>query len=738
MESVDMQNDLPTLPQEAYATLKRVFGFDDFLTLQDRAVANVLDGRDTLLVLPTGGGKSLCYQLPALLLDGLTVVVSPLISLMQDQVVQLREVGVAAAFLNSSLLQVEQAAVLQAARSGEIKLLYIAPETLLRSEILPALDECDVACLAVDEAHCISAWGHDFRPEYRQLAQVRARFAGAACIALTATATPRVQSDIVDNLALTDADRIIGGFNRPNLNLAAAPRVDDLTQLLAFLADHRDQSGIIYCSTRKLVDSLTAALQGQGWRALAYHAGLDSQTRARNQAEWVRDDVGVMVATVAFGMGIDKSNVRFIVHYNLPKSLENYYQEIGRAGRDGLPSDCLLLFTAQDLVTMRFFIDQGAEEERRGSELRLQSMLRFAQTDQCRRSVLLDHFGTRFEPPCDTCDNCLADPDDDQRTDVTVSAQKFLSCVYRTDQRFGIAHVVNVLRGSKDKKVLQNGHDQLSTYGIGMEHTTKEWKDLAQHFIIQGLLVQDPQFGSLQLTPKAREVLRGEQTVSVVVQQPAKAKAVAVDHDLGLFEILRRLRKELADETGVPPYVIFSDRSLVEMAAHFPQNDSQLLAMHGVGETKLSRYGAQFLDAIRAYCQEHGLTWQPLTTRSPTAKSTPSVSLTKRRFEEVGERFAAGESLEQIRAAYNVQTNTVVNHLSTYVSEGHTLDPDALLALSTLDADEQARVAALFAELGTEQLSPVFTALNGNVSYDELRVLRMVLICRARLQQDPV
>ncbi|MEZ4558121.1 MAG: DNA helicase RecQ [Caldilineaceae bacterium] len=727
-----MQSATPTLPPEAHATLKRVFGFDEFYPLQTRAIANVLDGRDTLLVLPTGGGKSLCYQLPALLRDGLTVVVSPLISLMQDQVTQLRENGVDAAFLNSSLVHADQAAVLQAARQGGIKLLYVAPETLLRPEVLLALEAANVTVFAVDEAHCISAWGHDFRPEYRQLAQVRTRFADAACIALTATATPRVQTDIVDNLALRDVDRIIGSFNRPNLTLAAALRVDDLTQLLAFLADHQDQSGIIYCSTRKLVDALTAALEERGWSARAYHAGLDAHTRAQNQAAWVRDDVALMIATVAFGMGIDKSNVRFIVHYNLPKSLENYYQEIGRAGRDGLPSDCLLLFTAQDMRTMRFFIDEGAEEERRGRELRLQAMLRFAQTDQCRRTVLLDYFGSAFTPPCDTCDNCLADPDDAERTDVTVAAQKFLSCVARTEQRFGITHVVNVLRGSQEKKLLQHGHDQLSTYGIGMEHSTRMWKELAQHFIMQGLLVQDPQYGSLQLTDKAWRVMKSELPVTVAVQQTRTSKTASVDYDVELFEILRRLRKELADAANVPPYVIFSDRSLVEMAAHFPQNDTQLLAMHGVGETKLDRYGAQFLDAIRGYSREHDKRWRPLTAQAAPAVSTPSPSLLKRRFEEVGERFAAGEPLERIRASYNVKMRTVIGHLATYVQAGHTLDADALLALSTLDPDTQAQVEATFERLGPQQLTPVFEALNGTVAYEELHLLRLVYLCRTR------
>ncbi len=718
---------MTALPPEAHGALKRIFGYDSFYPLQERAIANVLAGRETLLVLPTGGGKSLCYQLPALLLDGLTVVVSPLISLMQDQVTQLRELGVKALFLNSTLLHREQAAVLEQARTGALDLLYVAPETLLRPEVLLTLEQSEVACLAIDEAHCISAWGHDFRPEYRQLAAVRTRFADAACIALTATATPRVQQDIVDNLAFQPGERIIGDFNRPNLSLAAALRMDDLTQLLAFLDTRRDQPGIIYCSTRKLVDRLTAALQEQGWSARAYHAGLDARARQENQAAWVRDDVSVMVATIAFGMGIDKSNVRFIVHYNLPKSLENYYQEIGRAGRDGLPADCLLLYSTQDLATMRFFIDEGAEEERRGRELRLQAMLRFADTDQCRRSVLLPYFGGRFEPPCSACDNCTTDPDAVDRTDVTVAAQKLLSCVYRTDQRFGIGHVVKVLRGSRDKKVLQLGHDRLSTYGIGAEHSTAEWKELAQHFIMQGLLNQHPEYGSLTLTQKAWQVMRGEETVGVVLRQTRAAKAVSIATDLALFDILRGLRKEVADAANVPPYVIFSDRSLVEMAAHYPQNEQQLLAMHGVGEAKLARYGERFLTAIRAYSREHDRTWQPLRQR-PTAVAPPR-SLTQRRFEEVGERFVAGESIDDLRAVYGVKLRTILGHLNKYMLAGHSLDPDAVRAASQLDPATQETVLETFAELQTDYLTPVFEALEGRVSYDELSLLRLVYVC---------
>ncbi len=718
-----------SLPAAAYATLKRVFGYDSFLPLQAEAVTNVLMDRDTLLVLPTGGGKSLCYQLPALLLDGLTVVVSPLISLMQDQVAQLRELGVAAELLNSTLIHAEQTAVLGRARAGETKLLYMAPETLLKPAVLQSLEVGGVACLAIDEAHCISSWGHDFRPEYRRLADVRRRFGDAVCVALTATATPRVQQDIQNSLGLAEAACLIGSFDRPNLMLRAQPRVDGVAQLLAFLDAHRDESGIVYCSTRKQVDDLAASLRARGWTALPYHAGLDTGERVKNQTAWVRDDVAIMVATVAFGMGIDKSNVRYIVHFNLPKSIENYYQEIGRAGRDGLPAECLLLYSHQDLSTMRFFIEEGAEEERRGRELRLQAMQRFAETENCRRDVILPYFGDDFMPPCEQCDNCLGEGDDAERTDVTIAAQKFLSCVARTDQRFGITHVIKVLRGSSDKKVLAMGHDRLSTYGIGMEHPVAAWKELAQQFISQGLLSQDPEYGSLRLTERAYAVFKGE-PVSIILRQAKVVQAAPVDYDTTLFAELRKLRKELADAAGVPPYVIFSDRSLVEMAAHFPQNEEQFLAMHGVGEAKLASYGARFLTLLTAYSEANGLQWKPSAQpASSNSGSGASARGGKRRFEEVGERFAAGEPLEGIRASYNVQMRTILGHLTKYVQAGNRLDPAVLQAESQLDPAQQQQVLDTFTELQTDYLTPVFEALDGQISYDELNVLRLVHVC---------
>ncbi len=730
----DALTGLPDDPMAAArSTLKSVFGYDDFWPLQAESIANIFKRRDTLIIMPTGGGKSLCFQLPALIFPGMSVVVSPLISLMQDQVSQLLDSGVAAAYINSTLAYAEQTRIMQQARNGEIKLLYMAPETLLRPEMLVLLDDCKIDCLAIDEAHCISSWGHDFRPEYRQLRSVRDRLPQAICVALTATATPRVQTDIAEILGFSAENAFIGSFNRENLFLSAEPRLDGMGQLLNFLSNHREQSGIIYCSTRKDVEGVAYRLGQLGWSALPYHAGLDSGTRRKNQEDWVRDNVPIMVATVAFGMGIDKSNVRFVAHYNLPQSVENYYQEIGRAGRDGLRSDCLLLYSVADMMTQRFFIDSGAESEKAGRSARLQAMWRYAEAQDCRRIPLLAYFGETLAEPCGHCDGCLRSSDDADQVDVTVEAQKFLSCVKRTGERFGASHIINVLRGSQAKKILQFGHDKLSTYAIGVDHSTAEWKDLAQQFIAKGLLEQDMKYGSLQLTDQGYNVLQGE-TVTIrqrampVSSSTSAAGTASVPQDIELFNQLRALRKQLADEVNLPAYIVFSDRALVEMATYFPQNEGQLLAINGVGDKKLERYGEPFLELLKTYCGEREI--QPVAKGAPMRAARPMSTPGKKRFEEVGERFVAGESVEEIRASYNVKISTVIQNLARYQQAGYEVDGRRAIECSTLEADGQERVFAAFEELGVERLAPVYEALGQQISYDELHLLRFVYISR--------
>ncbi|MFW6070668.1 MAG: DNA helicase RecQ, partial [bacterium] len=550
------------------AALKTVFGFDDFRPLQEQVIDNVLDKRDTLAVMPTGSGKSLCFQLPALLFPGLTVVVSPLISLMEDQVMQLREMGVAAAYLNSTLDYDSYLGVVERVRRGRVRLLYAAPETLLRPETLVLLEQVPVDCLTIDEAHCISEWGHDFRPEYRQLTDLRRRLPDAVCLAITATATEHVRQDIKDSLDIPDAQAYVASFNRENLFLEVAQKTDVLGQTLAFLRERRGQAGIIYCTTRKQVDVLTEQLRANGYAALPYHAGLPDHTRRRHQRQFMHDNADIIVATVAFGMGINKSNVRFILHVDLPKNLESYYQQIGRAGRDGLPADCLLLYSYSDVHTINYFIREQDPAQQPGAQARLEAMIGFAEAKLCRRQPLLNYFGEAYdEENCDNCDNCTREQQ--ELADLTEPAQKFLSCVKRTGEIYGASHIINVLRGSKAKRVLSRGHDKLTTYNIGREFSTKQWKQLARQFIQMGLLTQDMTHGSLKLTKKGYGVFRGETVKGVLPQKEQRAprrerraeSAVDGEHDAELFELLRARRRALAEEAGLPPYTVFQDRT---------------------------------------------------------------------------------------------------------------------------------------------------------------------------------
>jgi ATP-dependent DNA helicase RecQ len=724
----------PQSPVPSSSLLKSIFGYDAFWPLQTEIIDNVLARRDTLAVMPTGGGKSLCYQLPALLFDGLTLVISPLIALMQDQVDQLRALGVPAAFLNSSVDYRSYIETMEAVRQGRIKLLYTSPETLLRPETLVMLDQSRLDCLTIDEAHCISQWGHDFRPEYRQLLPVRQRYPRAVCLAFTATATERVRQDIAQQLGFETANTFVASFNRANLRLTCRPRSDGLAQVLAVLEAQRGQSGIIYCSTRDTVDRLAARLGELGWPALPYHAGLDDATRRRNQRDFVRADVAVMVATVAFGMGINKPNVRFVLHFNLPKDLESYYQEIGRAGRDGLPSECLLLYGQKDVATIQYFIEEGAPSQQAGATARLQAMLRYAQTGGCRRTPLLAYFGEHFGgEPCDACDNCLANQAGGEKIDLTEPARTFLTCVQETGQLFGAAHIANVLRGSQAKKVLQHRHDRLASYSSGRQHSDRQWSRFGQEFIVAGLLEQDMSHGGLRLTAAGREVLAGTRQVWVAApEQPVEAPASLAPstHDRGLFEALRALRRELATAANTPPFVIFSDRTLVEMATYCPQSPQRLAEMDGVGQVKLERYGQAFLTVLRDYCAAHGLAERSKAPRVLPGQIGLIDGLAKRRFVEVGELFAAGYSVEQLQIQYGVQRSTIVGHLYNYQRSGAPVDGQRVRAVSTLGPEQQEQVLALFDELETEALTPIFQALNGAISYEELHIMRVVYLSR--------
>ena len=590
--------------------LQRVFGHADFRGPQQAIIEHITAGGDALVLMPTGGGKSLCYQVPALLRDGVGVVVSPLIALMQDQVEALRQVGVCAEFLNSTLDGESAARIERAMLAGDLDLLYVAPERLLTSRFLSLLDRAPIALFAIDEAHCVSQWGHDFRREYRELTVLHERWPDVPRIALTATADPPTQREIAERLQLEDAQWFVSSFDRPNIRYSVVQKDNGKRQLLEFLREHRDEAGIVYCLSRRKVDQTAETLAGLGFKALPYHAGLDAEIRATNQRRFLREDGVVMVATIAFGMGIDKPDVRFVAHMDLPKSLEGYYQETGRAGRDGEPAEAWLCYGLGDMVLLKQMIEQSeAGEERKQLERRkLDQLLGYCESMRCRRQVLLAGFGETYPQPCGNCDNCLQPADS---WDATQAARKALSCVYRTGQRFGVVHLIEVLRGGDSERIRQFGHDKLSTYGIGGDMDVKAWRGVFRQLVAAGLLEVDAEgFGGLRLTDASRAVLTGAQTVTLRKELPGKKQrerdagprtGVPVEpQDLPLFRALRDLRARLAREQNVPAYVIFHDSTLRNIAERRPESLTELAQVGGIGGAKLERYGAEVINVVRA------------------------------------------------------------------------------------------------------------------------------------------
>lgn len=598
--------------------LRQVFGYQQFRGEQAAIIDSVCAGHDTLVLMPTGGGKSLCYQIPALVRDGIAIIISPLIALMQDQVAALREYGVAAAMLNSGLSSEAQRDIEQQLRAGQLKLLYVAPERLLLPRTLELLQSLQqrhgLALFAIDEAHCVSAWGHDFRPEYLQLSVLAEQFPQVPRVALTATADTRTRHDIEQRLALTNANVFVAGFDRPNIRYQIQLKQQARQQLLGFLRrEQQGQSGIVYCLSRNKVEETASWLREQGFHALAYHAGLSAELRAQNQHAFLHDDNVIMVATVAFGMGIDKPDVRFVAHLDMPRSIEAYYQETGRAGRDGLPAVAWMVYGLQDAITLQKMLGQSEadEQQKRIEKNRLETMLGLCETTQCRRQVLLNYFDGEQHARCGNCDNCLEPP---QTFDGTTLAQKALSCIYRTGQRFGVGYLIDVLRGADNDRIKQWQHEQLSVFGIGGDTPVAQWQSVFRQLISRGLvLVDHERYGALRLHETARPVLRGEQTLMLRTEQTtaekraAKAKARSKHFiesaDQPLWEALRAKRRELADEHDVPPYVIFHDATLLAMLERKPQSMREMAEISGIGQHKLESYGEAFLEVIWEFDQ---------------------------------------------------------------------------------------------------------------------------------------
>lgn len=714
-------------------TLKGVFGFDTFLPTQERVVSHLLDGKHTLAVMPTGSGKSLCYQLPALLMPNISIVVSPMISLMNDQVRQMRLLGVPAAMYHSGLDAVEKGAVLTRLEADDLKLLYVAPETLVKEGFLQNINPDKVDLLAVDEAHCISIWGHDFRPEYRLLASLAERFPRAVRFASTATATPKVRKDICSILDIPADYQIVESFDRRNLMLTVEQKQNGFDKLLNFLTDHPNESGLIYCLTRKGVDSLADKLQRQGYSVLPYHAGLSDMERSGNQELFVRDEARIIVATIAFGMGINKPNIRYVVHYDLPKNIETYYQEIGRGGRDGLPCVCMLMFSWSDVRKVKAVINLNDSPNRREMYNRhLQALLGYIDTSLCRRIPLLNWFGEKHEiSNCGMCDNCLKH--DIEWVDATIPAQKFLSAAVRSREIFGAGHLIDILRGSENKQIKRFKHEELSVYGIGKDWSREDWFGLFAQLRQNRLLDVDPEHGSIVLNEKSWKVLRNELDVRV----PKEAVAVLIQSpcsecDLSLLELLDKERVAIARRIAMPPYMIASDKALREMASFYPQSMESLAGTTGLGTKVIAEYGDRFLRVIMSFCERNKIAEIARPEKEPRTKPKKSKSAL------VGEFLALGNSIHMAMIEFDLTREVILRHVNAFLEEGGLLDPVILLNSSLLEDDQVEKAIETFRRLGTGYISPVQQVLGDEYTYQELFIIQLYLLAKARIDGNHI
>lgn len=728
-----------SLPARFYEILKDVWGFDTLRPSQEAAIASILEGRDTLVIMPTGGGKSLCYQAPAIYRGGMTIVISPLIALMKDQVDSLKQVGVNAVRVDSTLSLPEKREITQELRSGRVRLLFVSPERIASPDFVRLLEGNEVHTIAIDEAHCVSQWGHDFRPEYRQLSSLRNIFPMAAMHAFTATATVKVRADIMDQLQLKQPRMLVSSFDRPNLTYRVLPQVDLHDQIREVCERHRGSRGIVYCLRRNDVEVITAYLQSKGFSAVGYHAGMSHEERKRAQEAFLSESVDVAVATVAFGMGIDRSNVRFVAHASIPKSIEHYQQETGRAGRDGLPAECVLFHSVGDVMTLKR-ITEGSLREANASEeivaasrLQIEEMSRYCQTPVCRHRALIQYFGQSYDlASCGACDVCLGDTD--EVPEAKVIAQKILSCVFRVQERFGVNHVVDVLLGARTQAIAQRGHDQLSTYGILKDFPKSQLRDWAYQLVGQGALTLDgAEYPILKLNPISRTILFGDaqprliRTASKTKERKQAPTSQASNHaDSGLFEKLRLLRKKLAQEQNVPPFVVFSDNTLIEMSASRPSSLEKMLEISGVGKTKMSTYGQDFLDEIVGYCAlqsvEMDVQWKSQIAPDGSSQSVSRMGLG--RTSASGTKtitipmLRQGKSFDEIAAAAGITPGTVGSHL---------LELMEIEVLGSIDqwvpVETQRRVIAAANEVGRERLKPIYDHLSQEVAYEQIRLV---------------
>ncbi len=705
--------------------LQKYFGYSEFRLQQEDIINNILNKRDVLALMPTGGGKSLCYQLPAVLLDGLTIVISPLIALMKDQVDSLNVAGIPAAFYNSAQSLDEQSQVISKLNNNQIKLLYLAPERLFgtESKLISFLKTLPVVQIAIDEAHCISQWGHDFRPEYLMLAGLKKKFPDVPVIALTATADKLTQKDILDKLALHNPAVFVSSFNRANITYRVLPKRNSFDQLLDFLDNRRDESGIIYCLSRKSTEALAADLKAEGYLAEAYHAGLDNATKACNQEAFLRDDVKIVVATIAFGMGINKSNVRYVVHMDMPKNIEGYYQETGRAGRDGLPSGALLFFSPGDAIKLKEFAKVNDNPEQTQIMLnKLNDMVHYCQLPTCRRKFLLNYFDEQAPDNCGACDVCLSEF---TRFDGTLIAQKALSAVSRLNQRFGSGYVIDFLRGSSSEKIREE-HKQLKTYGVGADISKADWMRYLRELVALGYLqITEDIYPVLKLTEKSNPVLKGEQKVELIASQIIEEREkIELPFDTALLDLIKNTRRNMAQLENVPAYIIVSDATLVEIATYLPQSLNELRLISGFGDIKLARYGREFLATVNNYCKQHGFVSKmdqksrKRERKSRVSKSDMPATMRSNDTRLVSfELFRSGKNINEIAAERSLSPTTIEGHLSHFVQTGE-LDVLALVAEAKIPAIKDA-----IESYGADRLAPLKEVLSDNYTYGEIKAV---------------
>lgn len=703
--------------------LNKYYGYKSFRKGQEEIINNIINENDVLAIMPTGGGKSICYQVPAIAMDGLTIVISPLISLMKDQVDSLNSLGIDSAYINSSLSNIEIQEVYFRLNTGDIKILYVAPERLEGVEFLNIIKSLKVSQIAVDEAHCVSQWGHDFRSSYKRIYNfIEALPKRPVVTAFTATATKEVREDILESLKLRDAKIFISGFDRENLKITVERGISKNIYILDYIEENKGESGLIYCSTRKEVDKLCDLLKANGINALSYHAGLSDMERKKNQEDFIYDKVDVMIATNAFGMGIDKSNIRYVIHYNMPKNIEGYYQEIGRAGRDGEKSECILLFSPGDVQTQKYIIETGTTNPfRKRNELeKLQSMIDLVYSNGCYKKYILNYFGEEREEDCNNCSNCLFDG---EFIDKTIDAQKVISCVYRMKRPFGIGVIVEVLRGSKNKKLIEQGLDKLTTYGIVKDYTKDELKDFINTLISHGYINYGGEFPVVTPNKNSLKVVKGEE--KVYFKEARKVKKITTDNDL--FGLLRGLRMYLAGEEGIPPYMVFGDNTLKEMSTRMPLTKDQLLDISGVGEKKVEKYGEKFIEKIKEYVDEKNIQVDfkfenDIKLPKRTEKKKRRTTEKEKSYEITIRMLRDGKSLKEVSEERGSTIGTISTHIQTFLGEGKNIDFN--ISFEGLFTDEEEKeILEAGEKVGFSKLTPIKEIVNKNISYDKIKLV---------------